>query len=118
MSTFNRKALLNKVIVKLDREDADLHKKDGEYLTKGGIAIPKMTQMADTEERKKMAVESGTVVSIGYGAGKGVGDGRCEVREGSHVGFKRYAGNDCTPKDSEDLYRIMEDEDLLFLIEE
>lgn len=114
---FNRKAIGNKVIIKLDIVDTDLKKKGDVYMSKGGIAVSANTSIVDQANRLQEASETGIVISCGYMAFRGLGNGEPWARVGDRVGFKRYSGVDCTPHDSEIKYRCMLDEDLCFIEE-
>lgn len=115
-------ALGNRVLVKLDMLEKTTAETDDKTMrmTKGGLLIPENSKLVQDEDRRQEGAETGTVVSIGYMAYQGLGDGRPWVKLGDRVGFKRYAGIDPYPHGSPDgyKYRAMDDEDIVFSIDQ
>ncbi|MCM8801189.1 MAG: co-chaperone GroES [Candidatus Omnitrophica bacterium] len=80
---------------------------EAEAKTKGGILLP------DTAKEKP---QEGEVIAVGKG--KVLDDGRVcalEVKVGDRVLYSKYAGNEITTKDGEELL-IVREEDILAII--
>lgn len=120
---FKRKAVGNRIIVKLDKVEInkEVKKDDIGYKSKGGIALLESTakKELDYDVRKLEGSETGVVISVGKSAYKHLGgDPWCKL--GDHVGIKRYAGTDPDPQrtDKDNFYRCIDDEDVCYIIEE
>lgn len=120
MTTFNRIAVGNRVIIKMDIPVKKFKKEGDTYMTAGGIALPSNSKEVANEERMIEGAETGTIVSMGYMAFKGLGNSTPWAKVGDHVGFKRYAGLIATHPNAhpDDKYRCMDDEDICFLIQD
>ncbi len=99
-----KRPLWRNVLVELDKV---------EKVSSGGIILP------DTDPRKKMAQEIGTVVGLGRAV---LADTGCEgdLKIGDKVLFKRYAGVEANCKGDEEgvSYRAMNEEEIILVIEE
>ncbi len=94
--------LWSEVVVKLDAP---------EKISAGGIILP------DTDNRKHMGAETGTVFAIGPDAWKGTGS-EGFVKIGDRVLFKRYAGLDGNTKNDpkDEQYRVMTDSNIAMVL--
>lgn len=83
--------------------------KEEERVSTGGIILTTETKIQQEES------EMGTVVDIGPTAFHGLGDGKPWVKVGDVVTIQRYAGKQL--RRGEDIYRVINDEDLITLEE-
>ena len=82
-----------------------------EEITKGGIVLPKQVQ--DAEQN---ATIMGTIVALGGNAWKAFDDGNPWANVGDRVGFAKYGGMIVTDPDTQEKLRILNDEDITFII--
>ena len=85
-----------------------------EETTKGGIII----SSSDTRKREQVAQETATVVKIGPTAFKDFGDGTPWCKEGDKVKIVRHSGNIIKDPDSDNMYSVINDEDIYAILQE
>lgn len=84
---------------------------EAEKVTKGGIII------ADTiVDRNTEASTIGTVVAVGPTAWQAFDDGIAWAKVGDKVAFAQYGGKKITDPETEETYRILNDEDILAVL--
>lgn len=88
--------------------------KEADKVSKGGI---KLFPDSD-QERRTLGMQKAYVVEIGFQAFKdfSCGSNWCEV--GDLIYMKKYAGEDIVNPETEELYRLINDEDVLAIIKE
>ncbi len=101
MLKFNQKSLGHRVLIKPDVEKE----------TDWGF------QMVTSDRRAAIDSDKGTVVAVGDQAYKEFGDGTPWVAVGDYVYYAKYGAKVIKDKDSEDLYIICNDEDVLLSLE-
>lgn len=84
---------------------------EAEKVTKGGIFIPDNVQDRNTE-----ASTIGEVVAIGPNAWVGFDDGKPWAKVGDRVAFAQYGGKKITDPETEETFRILNDEDILAVL--
>lgn len=106
-----RLPVAHRILVQLERVD------DGEQRSAGGIITRR--SLTDSELQRDMAAqEEGTVVAIGPTAFKDFGGGEAWCKEGDKVFIVRYSGTNFVDKETGDMFRIINDEDIYAIIQE
>lgn len=82
-----------------------------EVVSKGGI----ITEIKDNKiiEREKYATQEAHVVTLGMTAFKAFDDGEAWCKTGDLVLICKYSGDDRKDPDTGDIYRIINDEDIM-----
>ncbi len=97
--------LLHRVVVKLKPVEK-------EKTSSGGIIL----ESSATHTRRQYATEEATVVSVGRNAFKDFGDGQEQCNVGDTVIIAQYAGVDKVDKETKEVYKILNDEDILAIL--
>lgn len=84
---------------------------EAEKVTKGGIVIPDHLQDRNTE-----ASTIGTIVAVGPTAWQAFDDGTPWAQVGDRVAFAQYGGKKITDPETDETYRILNDEDIIAVV--
>lgn len=85
-----------------------------EEVTQGGIVIPKTQEF----NRQRYSQEEGTVIAMGSQCYKEVGDGAPWCKVGDKVFMNRHSGVFHTDEETGDIYRVVNDLDIMAVIED
>lgn len=83
-----------------------------EEVSAGGIIM----SVGDGLEREKYSQAEGTVVGIGSQAFKDLGDGTPWCKEGDVVYLNKYSGIHITDPETKEVYRIVNDQDVMGVV--
>lgn len=98
------KAVGHRVIVRPD---------EVEKQTKGGIIL----NLAKDEKRLEAAQHRGVIVDIGPNAWKGFDDGQPWAETGDRVYFVKHAGQMVEDEETGELFRLLNDDDIVAKVE-
>ena len=109
--------VLHRVLVKRDiPEDTDAvkTKKDIERL---GFAVPPSVkeEMDKKAQRENASVDKGVVVSIGDTAFKDFNI-ECPIKEGDYICFAKYGGKEVTDPETDEVFVVINDEDVVAIL--
>jgi len=85
-----------------------------EETSKGGIVIT----MEHNREREQRAMTEATVVSLGPNAYKAFDDGKPWCKKGDKVLVTKYCGEDREDPETGMMYRVVNDDDILAILED
>lgn len=91
-----------------------LKEADKEEVSKGGILL----STGVDQERRQKATQDALVVELGPNAYKAFDDGEPWCSAGDWVKISKYCGEDYTDEVTKEVFRILNDEDVLAVIKE